>query len=117
MEYTGDMKLLYPFTKSFIKFARDTGIVVDSEDRVLNVLENKFNVKLIETNDYDPDCAGLVKSMRKAGIRYVLSSVFDNFVLARWRKAMYVGGQAEDLWQSLELLDIAHAHFEMHCVN
>ena len=51
LEYTGEMKLFYPFTKSFIKFTREIGIVADSDANVLNVLEEQFGVRLIETND------------------------------------------------------------------
>jgi hypothetical protein len=110
VEYTGDMKLLFPFTKSFIKFAKDTGIVADSKDDALNALEDQFNIKLVETNSYDPDDAGFIMSTYKAEIRYVCNWGCNNFVSARWRKAMYVGGQVEDLWQALAVLDIVFAH-------
>ena len=113
MEYTGDMKLLFSFIKSFVTFATETGAVVDSEDRVLNVLEERYGIRLAESNYNDPDCAGFIRSIGKAEIVSVSSLGCNNFVATRWRKAIYVGGQMDNLWQALELLDTSRAHYKI----
>ena len=46
------MKLLFSFTKSFVTFATETGAVVDSEDRVLNILEERYGLRLIVSLQY-----------------------------------------------------------------
>ena len=114
MEYTGDMKLLFEFTKSFITFATETGAVVDSEDRVLNILEERYGIRLVETNYNDPDCAGFIRFISKAEIVSVSRSGCNTSVATRWRKAIYVGGQVGNLWQALELLDISRAHYKIN---
>ena len=71
MEYTGDMTPLFSFIKPFIKFAMEICVVIDSEGRVLNALEDRFGIKLVESNYNDPDCAGFIRSVCKADIVYV----------------------------------------------
>ena len=114
MEYTGDKKLLFSFIESFINFAMEAGVVVESKDRVLNILEDRYVIRLVETNYNDPDCAGFVRSICKAETVSVPSSGCNKFVASRWRKAIYVGGQVDNLWQALKLLDASCAQYKIN---
>ena len=61
-EYTGEQKLLFGFTKSFVRFAEETNLFESSNNNVLALLEDQFGVRLLATNEDDQDGAGFVTS-------------------------------------------------------
>jgi hypothetical protein len=61
-EYTGDKKLLFGFTKSFVRFAQETNMFAGSGNNVLASLDGQFGVRLLETNQDDQDGAGFATS-------------------------------------------------------
>jgi len=69
-EYTGEQKLFFGFTKSFVRFAEETNLFASSGNNVLTLLDAQFGVRLLETNEDDQDGAGFVTS--PGSVFYVL---------------------------------------------
>ena len=65
MEEIGKLRVLFDFTKSFVKFTTDSGIVAKLDGNTHAALGNKFGIQIIQTDDYDPDDVGFVKWLRK----------------------------------------------------
>ena len=77
MEEIGKLRVLFDFTKSFVKFTTDSGIVANLDGNDHAALENKFGIQIIQTDDYDPDDVGFVKWLRKCQLMICVKAVLQ----------------------------------------
>ena len=77
MEEIGKLRVLFDFTKSFVKFTTDSGIVAKLDGNTHAALGNKFGIQIIQTDDYDPDDVGFVKWLRKCQFMISVKAVLQ----------------------------------------
>ena len=55
LEYTSKPTLLNGFTKSFVTFLKDTGVVAHTTEDVFSTLADEFGMRIVETDNKDVD--------------------------------------------------------------
>lgn len=82
LDYSSSPTLLYGFTKSFVAFLKDTGVIAETADDALARLEDEFGIRIVETDRTDDDKVPFVLSPPELPLFVVFRSQTWNLLLA-----------------------------------
>ena len=63
MEYNSKPSILYEFKDKFVEFMQTTNGCTNSDKKVVDDLAEDYNMRIVETNQYDVDNVGYKRSI------------------------------------------------------